>query len=626
MANKKNWDQIRNQKVTDTVKYRDVYEEQQLERGRRAHKESMLSRNILNGFICLFVFFLVWIVVSAYDWFQSGKEGIELSPDPAYTWIYVQEHYLNVNDNTDRISVGEFEEIRNEFKQNYDSSLPVVEKPEEPKNPETSGEYINDNGVWVDVAGRQVDMASLIAKYENELVIYNQELEEYNKYISSTVDPEWNEETGTGTYRYIRAHYRNRNDTSQAIEVADYEALVKEYENSELSKDLADVPGRPYNPSELYKEESLLGDDVVAEDAPVNNNNSGNQSNVCVGGFQYSVYDDYGGIYHQHYKPSGVVDSQLYDANDNPVSQADIEAMLAAGGNNTNNNTSKPIDPYKPDPNKQYRHIFDGHVISSVEYAELQNKYVQDYNAYKEAYWAHREKFHPDDIDGTKKVFSMAPTVPKVLIGLAISTLLFGILYIFFKKNLDAQNLLTDTSDINQYEDDQHIALPEEVQRNYDWFPDVGAHSAVQVSSMISHMALTNKGLKQVQLATRAEKDILDEDGDVEYYKGEILQDNDGNPITKTVPIIDEKFMDALFDASGAPKDKNVRKKYDTTKIPYNPDGSNRDKLGKYETVADLINDDWEFPLYEPQRPGGAYIVDTAPVNTMVLAIKKCIA
>ena len=113
-------------------------------------------------------------------------------------------------------------------------------------------------------------------------------------------------------------------------------------------------------------------------------------------------------------------------------------------------------------------------------------------------------------------------------------------------------------------------------------------------------------------------EDILDEDGDVEYYKGEILLDDDGNPITSKVPIIDEAFMDALFDASGAPKDKTVRKKYDTTKIPYNPDGSNRDKLGKYNTVADLINDDWEFPLYEPQRPGGAYIVDTAPVNTMV--------
>jgi len=49
------------------------------------------------------------------------------------------------------------------------------------------------------------------------------------------------------------------------------------------------------------------------------------------------------------------------------------------------------------------------------------------------------------------------------------------------------------------------------------------------------------------------------------------------------------------------------------------PDGRrrDRDKLD-YDTVADVINADWEFPEYEVQRPGGAYLVDTAPTNTMV--------
>ena len=56
--------------------------------------------------------------------------------------------------------------------------------------------------------------------------------------------------------------------------------------------------------------------------------------------------------------------------------------------------------------------------------------------------------------------------------------------------------------------------------------------------------------------------------------------------------------------------------RYDTTKVPYNPGNENRDKLKGYDTVADLINGDWEFPPYEPQRPAGAYLVDTAPVNT----------
>lgn len=224
--------------------------------------------------------------------------------------------------------------------------------------------------------------------------------------------------------------------------------------------------------------------------------------------------------------------------------------------------------------------------------------------------------------DLSKIGISFKPTFGKVLFALICASIVFALMYTAMMRNLEAQNMLSDTSDINQYQNDQHIALPEEVQRKFDWFPDVGATSDVQFSSMISHMAISNKGLKKVRLSRRADKDILDADGDIEYYKGEVLLDEDGNPLYDEVPIIDTKFMDDLFQASGMPKDKAIRKYYDTTLIPYNPDGSDREKLGKFATVADLINADWEFPYYEPQRPAGAYIVDTAPVNTMVLAIK----
>ena len=42
-----------------------------------------------------------------------------------------------------------------------------------------------------------------------------------------------------------------------------------------------------------------------------------------------------------------------------------------------------------------------------------------------------------------------------------------------------------------------------------------------------------------------------------------------------------------------------------------------------YNTVSDLINKDWYIPEYEPQRPAGVYLVDSAPVNTMILAITR---
>lgn len=221
----------------------------------------------------------------------------------------------------------------------------------------------------------------------------------------------------------------------------------------------------------------------------------------------------------------------------------------------------------------------------------------------------------------------------KVFVTLGSGLLVMLVIGTWFSRRVAAANLMNTTSDINQYRNDQHIALPEEIQQNFDWFPDAGAHSDVEVSSVISHMMLRNKGLGTVEVSRRAERDVIDEGGNVVYYAGEALDDDEGNSLVQTLSIIDEDFGDELFKSSGLPDDKNLRKKYDTTLIPYNPGGKNRDKLGAakpgltpephYKTVADLINGDWEFPAYEVQRPAGAYIVDTAPVNTMVLAITR---
>lgn len=215
----------------------------------------------------------------------------------------------------------------------------------------------------------------------------------------------------------------------------------------------------------------------------------------------------------------------------------------------------------------------------------------------------------------------------KLFITLGSGLMVALIIGTWFSRKVAAANLMNATSDINQYQNDQHIALPEEIQQNYDWFPDAGAHSSVQVSSMLSHMMLRKKGLGTVKVVQRAKKDVIDEKENLVYYAGEVMDDDEGNPLMQTLPIIDEGFGDELFEASGLPKDKGLRQKYDTTLIPYNPDGKNRDKLGfgsdKYKTVADLIKEDWTFPAYEVQRPAGAYVVDTAPVNTMVLAITR---
>lgn len=198
-----------------------------------------------------------------------------------------------------------------------------------------------------------------------------------------------------------------------------------------------------------------------------------------------------------------------------------------------------------------------------------------------------------------------------------------------------SENVMADTTDINPHLNDQHVMLDEQMQETFDWFPDAGGHSSIQVSSMLSHMMLSNKGLKKVKVPRRYSKDTTDEQG-VTHYKGEVVFDKSGEVVFETKPLIDEEFGQELLTASGIPigrEAREVRIPYDVRKVSYNPpvEGSgrsknpqriDRDKLN-YDTVADLINDDWYMPAYEVQRPAGAYLVDTAPINTMVLAITR---
>lgn len=223
-------------------------------------------------------------------------------------------------------------------------------------------------------------------------------------------------------------------------------------------------------------------------------------------------------------------------------------------------------------------------------------------------------------------------TSSRGLIAFALFVALLSglVMYERFMANWKSENSMADTTDINPHMNDQHVMLTEEMQEKLDWFPDAGAHSSVQVSSMLSHVMLSNKGLKQVNMAERYDEDFLDDDG-IQHFKGEIIRDDNGDAVLKKHPLIDEDFGQELMTASGIPQSKetkDIRLAYDVRKIPYNPPIEGDEKKKKpqrvdrdkkdFDTVADLINDDWEFPEYEVQRPAGAYLVDTAPTNTMV--------
>lgn len=200
------------------------------------------------------------------------------------------------------------------------------------------------------------------------------------------------------------------------------------------------------------------------------------------------------------------------------------------------------------------------------------------------------------------------------------------------KRNWQAQNANNIHTDIDMYESDSYIQQPIQLPYSYDIFPDAGAHSDVSPTAVLAHMMFSKKGVKMVeQFKRRKAAEIVEYEYDddstetVTFKKGSIIKNDKDEPIYEKHPLIDEAFGDRLFTASFIPKGKDgaaIRMFYDTTKLLYNP---TQNVLGKSNeiTVAEHINNHWEFPSYEVQRPAGAYIVDTAPNNTMVLAMTR---
>ena len=211
-------------------------------------------------------------------------------------------------------------------------------------------------------------------------------------------------------------------------------------------------------------------------------------------------------------------------------------------------------------------------------------------------------------------------SIDQVFFTLLVTFGTFALMYEVLKRNLKAQNMLSDTTDINQYKNDQHIMLPEEIHRKFDWFPDSGAHADVTVNCIISHSMISNKGIEPIEMTSRYSEDMTDpETGEIVVRKGEPVLDENGDVVVSVKPMFDRKFANALYDSVDVHSKDRIF--YNPRRIPYNPAGKRGKK--KYDTVADFINNEWDFPEYEVQRPGGAYLVDTDPVNVLVLAITR---
>lgn len=678
----KNWDKIRKQSPTDTLKNRDVYETQQLDRSRVGQKKSFTPFNILA--ICLSVLagLVIWTIWSAFDIGTLDKQSeadanvatVITKPAPAeprsladVTWAnmilvedptYAKYGYMYVDRRTDikytqmeyeiwlsvqrKINAGECPYLIQHV--NNDGTYYYTERPEKLPAPEKPREFSNayyanmwQYGIYAD--NTYADLGYYYREDYKGEYLTQAEYNEANKYTTEYILQLIND----GKMTYKTRDITNANGDFVTIYVfSDIQDVSQTIEPI-----IPTIPAgeRVYTPIQL--------DDLVWANMIFVQDNSA----AALG---YSYRDIRTGLFYttvEYEKGITIYDEALHyknnrhywidiNKNDNyyTFSIAPSEKASDTPREEVQNYlTSKFIKmnmksyDFWVDYGYPYYDPYTGIFYSEAEYQlwlGIQNKIA---NGELRIPTDIQTEIRNNNIAVTDIVKNHLDPLPvkhglsdgmvhfsfmKVIATLGVGFMVYALLRQIFKRSLDAQNLMNDTSDINQYENDQHIALPEEIQRKFDWFPDVGAHCPVQVSSMISHMMITNKGLNKVKLAKRAEKDIVDADGDVVYYKGEILCDDKGEEMTEMVPLIDSKFADELYEASGAPKE--VRKYYDTTKIPYNPEGKDRTKqCGVQKTVADAINNTWTFPLYEPQRPAGAYIVDTEPVNTMVLAITR---
>lgn len=74
---RKNWDRLRRQSITDTLKYRDVYESQQLERSKSGQKKTFTSRNIVAICVGVLAALFVWSLWSFFDVSQLDDKSAE---------------------------------------------------------------------------------------------------------------------------------------------------------------------------------------------------------------------------------------------------------------------------------------------------------------------------------------------------------------------------------------------------------------------------------------------------------------------------------------------------------------------------------------------------------------------
>ena len=91
--------------------------------------------------------------------------------------------------------------------------------------------------------------------------------------------------------------------------------------------------------------------------------------------------------------------------------------------------------------------------------------------------------------------------------------------------------------------------------------------------------------------------------------------------------MFDEELAHKLYDMSGVPREFRIF--YDGRDYDFNPvDKKTGKRVGEYgrmeyDTLADVINNNFYVLDTETARPAGVYFYDRRPVNTILIAITR---
>lgn len=190
----------------------------------------------------------------------------------------------------------------------------------------------------------------------------------------------------------------------------------------------------------------------------------------------------------------------------------------------------------------------------------------------------------------------------------------------FVYKKCKAQWLIKNAiyidEDMEDRPDDAYIRTIDHMALQLNVCPDTGLGFDGHASTLMSHIMVSNKGIKKVKVPAY--------DPNVDGF---VKRDAKGDIVYETKPLFDEALQEKLFDMKGVPKDYRIA--YPATDYTFNPyDKKTKKWMGgygrkHYRTLADAINGDF-FPLpTETARPAGVYFYDNRAVNTVLAGITR---